>query len=485
MIGKRINTFTCLTCLTCLAAFVTMASAARAQGTALDICNDAVGELQFSIASYRGETDGWVSVGWESLASGNCITKEYMNSGGGLYRGEIYLYADMYGMEMTTGKRQFCVPADNTLSGLEIKNDPAVKCEATNKLVRMKSIIARPGVDNRLVVSDEDFFPVVEPNRNRARLLTVDLSPERVPVLVVEEGDSWRGFKINGELEDIAGFVGAEDLSTVHTVGATDPLVAPSNAELNYNNNPEFTIGDSSDVGLYVVRKELASEYFLWFRGDKATNVVFQPRCVGLIKMLGLDPHDAKMNDPRTMPFIDKVVPIDCVVGSQPVTFDDWCSQRDLLTPDVNKTIDLMIEEAKRELNRTGDISCREASLTLANEFDNLSLVNKGLTDIRPVASLVNLKGLNLSQNSILDVEPIGNLVGLTRLFLLDNQIQDVSPLSSLVNLIYINLKNNQIDDVSSLVTLKKLTSKRLILQGNNISAADCPFEDKSICLVD
>ena len=61
-----------------------------------------------------------------------------------------------------------------------------------------------------------------------------------------------------------------------------------------------------------------------------------------------------------------------------------------------------------------------------------------------------NLTMLRLDSNQISDVSPLASLINLYYLHLTGNQISDVSPLASLTNLTYLNLRSNQISDVSN-----------------------------------
>ena len=63
------------------------------------------------------------------------------------------------------------------------------------------------------------------------------------------------------------------------------------------------------------------------------------------------------------------------------------------------------------------------------------ALVNKGITDVSPLASLTSLKHLDLHDNQIVDVSPLRTLTSLTRLSLNGNQVVDVSSLVTLTSL--------------------------------------------------
>ena len=90
------------------------------------------------------------------------------------------------------------------------------------------------------------------------------------------------------------------------------------------------------------------------------------------------------------------------------------------------------------------------------------ALVNKGITDVSPLASLTSLKKLDLHENEIVDVSHLETLTDLTVLALSRNQIRDVSPLATLTSLKELYLYGNQIVDVKPLATLTSLKSLHL-----------------------
>jgi len=80
------------------------------------------------------------------------------------------------------------------------------------------------------------------------------------------------------------------------------------------------------------------------------------------------------------------------------------------------------------------------------------------VSNVAPLATLVNLTWLSLSGNQIVDVAPLATLVNLTVLHLDNNEIVNMAPLTTLVNLKDLNLDGNQIVDVAPLATLVNLT---------------------------
>jgi internalin A len=136
--------------------------------------------------------------------------------------------------------------------------------------------------------------------------------------------------------------------------------------------------------------------------------------------------------------------------GNSKRTFTDWCRQKADLTPETKHTVDVLLEEA-------GTTECDAADRKLSS-LTKLSLRKNQISDIKPLASLINLKELNLNVNTI----------------------SDIKPLASLTNLTVLGLSNNGIGDIKPLVSLTNLTV--LFLSGNSITPTTCPLKPESIC---
>ena len=106
-------------------------------------------------------------------------------------------------------------------------------------------------------------------------------------------------------------------------------------------------------------------------------------------------------------------------------------------------------------------------SLDVDGQVIALSLCNCKITDVAPLANLVQLTKLYLDFNQIIDVAPIANLVQLTELYLSGNEIVDVAPLAKLTQLKSLSLGSNQIIDVAPLAKLTRLNE--LYLHSNQI----------------
>ena len=80
---------------------------------------------------------------------------------------------------------------------------------------------------------------------------------------------------------------------------------------------------------------------------------------------------------------------------------------------------------------------------------------SKSVSDVSPLASLINLKRLELyGMRGISDISPLANLTGLKVLTLTGNNVSDVSPLTALSELELLSLGNNDVSDFSPLKEL-------------------------------
>ena len=87
-------------------------------------------------------------------------------------------------------------------------------------------------------------------------------------------------------------------------------------------------------------------------------------------------------------------------------------------------------------------------------ELRMLNMAVCRISDIRPLANLTRLESLRLHANQIEDIIPLTNLTTLTDLWLANNFISDVHPLEKLTRLEELRVQNNEIKDYSPLRTL-------------------------------
>ena len=98
-----------------------------------------------------------------------------------------------------------------------------------------------------------------------------------------------------------------------------------------------------------------------------------------------------------------------------------------------------------------------------------LDLISSNITDLTPLAGLINLEVLALNNNNVSDLTPLAGLTNLWGLSLHKNNISDLTPLAGLVNLNGLVLSRNNITDLTPLHGLTNLTTLD-IYNNNNIS---------------
>ena len=91
-----------------------------------------------------------------------------------------------------------------------------------------------------------------------------------------------------------------------------------------------------------------------------------------------------------------------------------------------------------------------------------VSLSNRDISDLSPLAALTAPESFTLSDNRISDLSPLSELQTLTYLHLGNNEIRDLSPLRGLVALRSLYLDGNEIEDFSPLNSLRSLTTLSL-----------------------
>lgn len=143
-------------------------------------------------------------------------------------------------------------------------------------------------------------------------------------------------------------------------------------------------------------------------------------------------------------------------------TFADWCLHQNNLTPEAQRTVNLLLQVADTR-------DCDRANQELSS-LTEIFLNGVQLSDISPLASLKNVKTLFLSNNPITDISPLASLNNLTTLALSANQIADIRPLASLTQLNHLFLDSNQIADIRPLASLTQLAT--LSLFDNQISCS-------------
>ena len=86
-----------------------------------------------------------------------------------------------------------------------------------------------------------------------------------------------------------------------------------------------------------------------------------------------------------------------------------------------------------------------------------LWLYGNSISDISALAGLTNLTSLGISDNSIPNISPVKGLTNLTSLWVSDNSISDISPVKRLTKLTALNFRDNSISDISPVKELTNL----------------------------
>ena len=127
------------------------------------------------------------------------------------------------------------------------------------------------------------------------------------------------------------------------------------------------------------------------------------------------------------------------------------------------------------DLGEVTALSLRGRSIAALRPDDFQGLVNlwrlelsEAITDLTPLAGLVNLGELSLFGNGVADLAPLANLVQIEYLTLDDNAIADLDPLAGLTRLLVLSLTHNRVEDLAPLAGLTELLS--LDLTGNAVS---------------
>jgi internalin A len=130
-------------------------------------------------------------------------------------------------------------------------------------------------------------------------------------------------------------------------------------------------------------------------------------------------------------------------------SFVQLCNQKNSSPAATRKTIDALLKKAN-----TKNCQIASSKFKIITELD---LSNNQISDVGPLASLINLKVLNLSNNQISDIEPLVGLSELSKLYLDENRINDIQPISKLKNLNTLTLKQNDIGSIPLFICSKEI----------------------------
>ena len=100
--------------------------------------------------------------------------------------------------------------------------------------------------------------------------------------------------------------------------------------------------------------------------------------------------------------------------------------------------------------------------------LERLNCIGNNISNLSPIAGLINLEHLDFSENNISDLSPVSGLINLDWLSFEDNNISDLSPIAGLINLEFLWIHENNISDLLPLAGLINL--RRFSTWGNPIS---------------
>jgi hypothetical protein len=86
-----------------------------------------------------------------------------------------------------------------------------------------------------------------------------------------------------------------------------------------------------------------------------------------------------------------------------------------------------------------------------------LQFSQENLHDLAPLASLTDLRSLDLDRTEVSDVAPLAHLTALRDLSLIGTQVSDVDPLARLTALQYLYLGGTEVSDVAPLYHIRDL----------------------------
>ena len=98
----------------------------------------------------------------------------------------------------------------------------------------------------------------------------------------------------------------------------------------------------------------------------------------------------------------------------------------------------------------------------------NLSIWDSPVSDLSPLKGLKNLTRLVFSRTQVSDLSPIAGLINLRTLDFNVGNVSDLSPITGLINIEYLGFPNNNVSDLSAIAGFVNL--KTLYFWGNNVS---------------
>ena len=229
-----------------------------------------------------------------------------------------------------------------------------------------------------------------------------------------------------------------------------------------------------------------SNQYLTRFQPPYSFEAESQPtiEIIDVPPVLELDAKPAVRNQAGQVGATDKTNSAGSQVSEQVSTSNALVSPEDVETwmPDPN--LRAAVREAlgipdedpltQSDMERLTALSAEDRQITslggleYAKNLTGALLEGNPISDLSPLAGLVQLRILNMAVCQISDIRPLANLTRLESLRLHGNQIEDITPLINLTQLTDLWLANNFIADAGSLERLTLL--KELRIQNNVIS---------------
>ena len=132
-----------------------------------------------------------------------------------------------------------------------------------------------------------------------------------------------------------------------------------------------------------------------------------------------------------------------------------------------------------KEMERLGRLEARSrdirdlTGLQFAINLNRLNLGDEGgrgnqISDLSPIAGLVNLRNLSIWNSPVSDLSPLRDLKNLTRLVFGGTQVSDLSPIAGLINLKLLDFNVGNVSDLSPIAGL--INIEHLGFPNNNVS---------------
>ena len=83
---------------------------------------------------------------------------------------------------------------------------------------------------------------------------------------------------------------------------------------------------------------------------------------------------------------------------------------------------------------------------------------DRGVRDLTGLQFATNLRRINISHNQVSDISPVAGLIELRELWITDNPVSDISPVKGLTNLTHLGFERCQVSDISPVRGLTNLT---------------------------